>query len=320
MILRLVWGLLLLSSSMFATNMHPVLTINKKFVPLEQANTVCPYTTSIFALDMLKSTKKETAKLEVKKFILWYVSHTNKLDNYGLSGTIYDYEILLNGQEKSLQSYDSADGYAGMFLYLVREYYSVTKDKELIKTIFPTLKDMAYLIYHLKDSDGLTVALAKKDYDTKFLMDNVESYIGIESYIYLAKVIDTKTMEYTSLKDELKNAILNILYDEKSGLFYWAKDGDVLYKSSQNVFYPDMFAQIHLLAFFGKNISKQKVEDIWYKILSMLDKRSNEDDSAPIKSIFNHIKNIFSDESHKFSMEQFIIFGWARAYILKNQI
>jgi len=291
----LIW-IFLINSLMYAsTSAHPALQIQSKFELLQQDNYVSPYIVTIYALELLKH-KDEVEN--VKAFIWWYINHINKSDRYDISGTIYDYSITQKGEEHSLKNYDSADGYAGLFLYLVGQYYELTKDKTFLKTIFPMLKDTIYLIFHLQDKDGLTIALSKSSSKTKYLMDNVESFLGTQAYIDLSQKFGTEDdKRYLGLKETLKQAIFTQLYDPVKRQFYWAKEGKKVFVPSEKIFYPDMFSQIHLLAFFGKYLDRKTSIKLWQRILKF-----------------------YKKEPPCLSMEQLLIFERARTFALKHQL
>jgi len=274
--------------------MHPALHLYSQYHIIQESNAISPYIVTIYALDILENSENTQ---QVADFILWYASHANKLDRFGVSGTIYDYNIDKLGNESSTLQYDSADGYAGLYLYLVYKYYEKTKDKTLVQKIWATLKDDVYLLLHLQDKDGLTKALAGKSYHTKYLMDNVESYLGVKSYCYLARILNKKTDTYLGLQNTIKNGIMNDLYDTDQKRFYWAKDNVHKTIIKNNIFYPDIFAQIHLLAFWGENLEPKVAQKLWHEILEF-----------------------YTIHKPSFAMEQLIIFQWAKAYALSHQL
>jgi hypothetical protein len=226
---------------------------------------------------------------KVRRYILWCIDHTQRCDKWGLSGTIYDYKISKNGVEYSLETYDSADGYAGMFLKLVATYYTITKDKETIENIWPILEEIAYMILYLQEDDGLTRALNKPGYHVKFLMDNVESYIGLLSFIKLAKLMDKQICPiYRNAKKNLFNGIMHKLYNLNNHQLYWAIDGNIKMKAGKNRFYPDVFARIHMVALMKKKLSKKIKNKLW-----------------------NVIQYFMSNYKPYMSSEQKIVYGWA---------
>lgn len=273
---------------------HPALKIHNHYHTLNNKNYISPYITTIYALDILREGGNTQ---QIADYILWYSNRANKLDVYGVSGTIYDLSIDRNGTEHPLDTYDSADGYAGLYLYLVAQYYQKTKDIKLLKTIWHTLKDDIYLILHLQDKDGLTKALAPKNYSTKFLMDNIEAYIGVKSFLYLSKEISIDSTLYNGLKNTLKSAILHELYNNISKEFYWAKDKSKRTLANRNIFYPDIFIKVHLLAFWGDELDIGISKKLWQDILYF-----------------------FNKNKPALGMEQAIIFNWAKSFAIKNNL
>lgn len=293
---------------------HPALTIDGKFEVFDEPKVVSPYITSVYAIDLLEHGGHVA---EVRSFILWYIAHLNRSDIYGVSGSIYDYLVDPKTQkEKSLQQYDSADGYAGMFLYLLKRYYEMSGDRKLIEKVYSRLKDVVYLIYYLRDpKDSLTYALPKKDYRTKYLMDNVESWIGVDAYISLSEVLgkgkEEEVEAYRVFRNELGHSIVKYLYDPQNGLFHWAKEGNETSGSTETKFYPDIFAQIHLLAFFGKEIDREKRVLLWQKIKRFILKKGDD---------MELFRPVSEDEEGVMAMEQIIIFEWAKAFALTNNL
>lgn len=290
---------------------HPVIAIDGKFEQARKEWIVSPYITTIYALELLNVDGYQS---EVKAFILWYVAHINRSDRYGVSGTIYDYRIECKSVKAySLDSYDSADGYAGLFLYLLKRYYEESGDMRLLRQIFPSLKDTAYLIYYLHDPvDDLTKAMPGKKYHTKYLMDNVESWLGIDAYITLSKILgmQKEAQRYLSFRNELKSAILNEFFRKRSP-FSWAKEGSIYHKIRDDRFYPDLFAQIHLLALWGKELDRETAQHIWKNIKAFIGSHSEENGVC------------FYDETNvktKVTMEQLILFEWAKRFALEYHL
>lgn len=221
---------------------HPALAIMGQFQTIDHDSDqeVIPYTVNIMAIYLLK--KGENIK-DIHQYILWYFDHLNYPDSYGLTGTIYDYEIRRNGEERSLNKYDSADSYAATFFLLLYNYYKATGSEKLIKEHKKNLEDMAYVISLLQDEDGLTKAIPGRD--EKYLMDNCESYGGINAYIELSKHFRwDSSAYYEAVKESIKTGIIEQLYDENKKIFCWAVERENKYPSHWMRYYPDAFAQL----------------------------------------------------------------------------
>jgi len=161
---------------------------------------------------------------------------------------MYDYVISKSGHsERSAKTYDSADSYAATYLTMIYEYYKKTKDIKTINYIFPRLKDVAYIIPYLQDSNnGLIKALPNKD--EEYLMDNCEDYEGIKSYLAILKITGNKFGKeynrYRDIKKSIKNAIIKNLFNHRRHNFDWAIIRGKKRYSKWSVYYPDAFAQL----------------------------------------------------------------------------
>jgi hypothetical protein len=136
------------------------------------------------------------------------------------------------------------DGYAGMFLHLLRQYVVKTGDIQLLRDNWAKIDDIAALIPALQDKDGLTWATPR--YRVKYLMDNCESYGGISAYLDLRSLAGREgSLLYRAALIQIRKGILEELLDSGCTPFHWAKVEDgTKSPSSWNRLYPDAFAQI----------------------------------------------------------------------------
>lgn len=222
-------------------------------------NTIEPYIVTILALNEVENGRNLS---QVKQFILWYFSKLNYPDNQGLSGTIYVYTLEGN-QAKSTNKYDSVDGYAGMFLHLLRQYAVKTGDSQILKDNWQKIEDIAALIPGLQEKDGLT--WATPSYKVKYLMDNCESYGGIVAYLELRTLVGLPgSLQYYATSILLRKGIMEHLYQADKRLFNWAivEDGTKS-KSDWDKFYPDSLAQLFPI-YFGLLTDEPAIRDgIW---------------------------------------------------------
>ena len=220
---------------------HPAQAIMQHYAgDLKDQKTVEPYIVSILALNEVENGRNLP---QVKQFIQWYFSKLNYPDLQGLNGTIYVYTMEGN-IERPTRKYDSVDGYAGMFLHLLRQYAVKTGDVQLLRDNWGKIEDIAALIPALQDKDGLTWAMPQ--YRVKYLMDNCESYGGITAYLDMRKMAGLEgNLRYHVALILLQQGILTDLFDTVNASFFWAKveDGGKS-QSSWKQFYPDAFAQI----------------------------------------------------------------------------
>ena len=262
---------------------HPALKISKFFVPIkEDINYINPYILNIQCIDLLD---KSYDPQIIKNYIFWYFKHTNYPDNYGLTGTIYDYTInCKTGEETSTKTYDSVDGYAGTFLFLLYDYYRRTKDIKIIQENRKKIEDIAYLIGFLQDKDGLIWALPDKK--AKYLMDNCEAFGGIKAFNSLFRAMGWNINEYyTKLENSIKNSILTNLYDINNENFYWAKKNDKLFLSNLDTLYPDALSQLFPILYGILKENPCLETKLWHKFTEK-----------------------YSDKSKRFPSEQRIIF------------
>lgn len=187
--------------------------------------------------------------LVIKKWAIWYINHLNKPDNLGISGTIYDYKITGPNQLTPTKDYDSSDSYAATFLTLMRRYYDTTHDEEFLLGIEPEICLISEAIYATRDpEDGLT--FAKKNYKIKYLMDNLEVWVGLKDWAYLLDNLYNKPEQAEKVyKDaDLIKQSLQKMWQGK--YFSFAKDEkSVLFITDTSTFYPDMTAQLMAIAF-----------------------------------------------------------------------
>ena len=217
---------------------HPVRVIYNYEATMPEEMFFTPYEACLFALaDMDKG--KHYA--DVERLLAWYFPRVNKLDKYGVSGTVYDFTLTGN-QEKVVDSYDSVDGYSGVFLYLLNEYYKATGDSKIILANWSKINDIAYTIPFLQQKDGLTIAYT--EYPEEYLMDNCEAYGGIRAYLELAKALKQKIdyKYYAAVANSIQNGIYGYL--PMGNTLAWSKSGLHRNKSNWNTFYPDAYAQI----------------------------------------------------------------------------
>ena len=239
---------------------HPALALMSLYTDeLKCEKVVIPYIVNIIAIYELSGNRHIQ---EVKNYIVWYLNHLNYPDRYGLTCTIYNYEISTSGEEKPTYGYDSVDGYAGTFLYLLNLYHLRTGDKELFNDYWDKIKGIAYLIPYLQKQDGLTIALPEENDHTKYLMDNCEAYAGVLAFQKLSKRTGKKLdLFYADTAENIRKSVLRILYNKERKNFYWAIDDKIRHVSNLSILYPDALAQISPIYFglLDQDIKKKKM-------------------------------------------------------------
>jgi len=224
---------------------HPAVAIAAHYAREgDDLSGINPYIVALFALNEVSH---ERNLGEVREFILWYLKHLNSRDRFGLSGTIDDY-IVADGVERSAGSYDSADGYAGLFLHLVHQYVLKTNDVALVRSHWKEIERIARLLVALQDRKGLTRALPGSS--ARYLMDNCEVYGGLTGYTALrGRLGKRESAEWARVRNAVKRAVIAAFYDRENALFFWALDDGARMASSWSRFYPDAFAQLFPIYF-----------------------------------------------------------------------
>lgn len=225
---------------------NPALSLMKLYwSDLGDHDVINPYTVSILAMNEIGEGRNIAL---VKQFISWYFDSLNEEDKDGLTGTIYDFSVSKDGKIEPTGDYDSVDGYAGAFLHLLKMYYEKTGDKAVLTENWAKIENIAFLISHLQDSDGLTHVSTKKK--VKYLMDNSESYAGASAFVSLIDAAGKGDKKYyEDVRSAIRTGIQEIMYDAKRGNYIWALNGKERFISNLKVFYPDAYANILLFAY-----------------------------------------------------------------------
>ncbi|WP_297454899.1 hypothetical protein [Persephonella sp.] len=227
-------------------NLRPPLNIWKYFSNVKNENYVIPYITTLTAIYLLLEDRIQLN--EVEKYIYWYLDRVNIGDCNGISGTVYDLEITLDGNEKPLNIYDSADGYAGTFLTLTNLYCMKKKDFSIFRNNISKYLHMAYLIVHLRGQNGLTIS--DPQHPENYLMNNLEAYGGLLSACYaLGKISHPDFSYYRKHAVSFNESIWCNFYDLSTGYFYWVIEDEKKYPIDPNKVYPDVYSQIFPVAY-----------------------------------------------------------------------
>ena len=243
---------------------HPALALLDRYHTVNRKAKVgvSPYIINVLAMAQMKI--KGDVSL-VLPYMEWYVSRLAYPDRYGLTGTIYDIEISPDGTERKLLTYDSADSYSATFLMVVREYVRLTGDKAFPLKYAAKLKDVAYNMAYLQDSDGLT--WAKPLRQAKYLMDNCEVYGGLNAYIELAQICGWDSAYYEVVRKGLLIGLEKSLYDADKGVFHWAIDRLKKYPSDWTRFYPDGLAQMFPALYELPFLTVEARKALWNRFL-----------------------------------------------------
>lgn len=185
-------------------------------------------------LKLAEYSKEQKYLAAVKKWILFWAEKQNKQpDRFGLVGTFYDYIYDIKTEKYFYRifgaenlanqggpGYDSTDAYPSMFLYVIHQYFELTKDEKLLYDLKPTIILAANSILYTKSKNNLTFAHPNWPYI--YMMDETETYAGLVSAANLFEILKEKELKkyYMDEAMDLKNGILN-LWDELNGYFIW---------------------------------------------------------------------------------------------------
>jgi len=266
-------------------SVHPVFDIMKQYTSVDAPEIdIIPYTVNLMAIDLLKKNSKVT---QVKAYIDWYLSHLNYPDKYGATGSIYDYKIFADGNEKSLETFDSVDSYAATFIMLIDRYFTITGNRSFIELNRKKLEDIIYLVPFLRDTDGLTFAIPGIPH--KYLMDNCEAYGGVVSFVNLAGKMNWDILPfYQALRSDFYNSIRQQFPDPDNIMYFWSIETDYKTASSWSNFYPDSYAQL-------------------FPILYGL-----EPDSAQRKRLWEIFNRRHEEQLEQLPVEQKIVYDWTQ--------
>jgi hypothetical protein len=220
---------------------HPAVEMARLFEPIPASSYHAkPYFLNLYGIALLRHGFNPGLVVD---YLEWYFASLNYPDHHGLTGSIYDRDILPGGRESPLASYDSVDSYAATFLVLLRDYYVRTSDRARLERHRPRIADIAYLLVFLQDRDGLVRAVP--DSDAKYLMDNCEVYAGLLAYADLAGRLGwDDPRRFREAAGHVRRAVLEELFDPQRRVFAWAKAGGRPQPSHWETFYPDALAQL----------------------------------------------------------------------------
>ena len=197
-----------------------------------------------------------------RRYILWYIAHMNRPDRFGLSGTVYDYELSSDGLRPTY-SYDSADGYAATFLSLVARYLDVSGDKDFVSANLEAIDLAARVLLRLQDGDGLV--MVAPDSRTKYLMDNCEAFRGLKDWAAVLASLDQpqRASQYSEAAERIREGIEKVLYNPSSGRYAYSLSWLGRRFPNPQKWYPDAVSQLDVIAFGILDPADPKALKIW---------------------------------------------------------
>ena len=240
--------------------LHPALDITSLQEPLDAGlERVNPYFASLYAEDYLR---RGGDPARVRTFLQWYLDSLNYPDRHGLTGTIDDMNVEPGGRMARTGDYDSADGYAAVFLVLLESYERRSGDAAFCHDNRKRIEDIAWLLLHLQDPDGLL--RAHPGTDARYLMDNCEAYGGLVAYDDLMRRLEwNQGPRYREAAETVRRAVINLLGTSGDEPFHWADVAGHLHPSDWSRFYPDALAQVFPILYGVVDVDSPTAVRLW---------------------------------------------------------
>lgn len=215
---------------------------------------VHPYEANLGARAMLAAGPRYLPM--VRRYLSWYLTHLNRPDTFGVTGTVYDHDYdpvtcvgryQASPQTGAVPKYDSTDAYAGTFLTLVAEYARADPaGHDFLRSpeVGDALRVVAEVVGRTRGPSGLSSATP--GYHAEYLLDNVEAQRGIEDYSWLLRTVlddrpaaDLRAAEAAAVRE----AIESVLWagSRTPGMYGWAADR---LEPTWDVWFPDSVAQL----------------------------------------------------------------------------
>ncbi len=265
--------LLLLAGCAAGPQRHAALAVVARFEPVGPSpQLVRPYFANLYAVSLCRHGRHLD---EVARYIDWYLDHLNGGERDGLPGTIDDYLVHHGNRERTQETYDSADGYAGTFLILLDEYEQASGDDGRLLGRWEEIRTVAELLLSLQDANGL-VRVSPRD-GTHYLMDNCEAYGGLVAWAALERRLGRDAgPRYLAAAERLRRAIMTRLHDPATHRFHWAESGDVVHASSWDEYYPDALAQIFPVLYGVVPAGEELAGSLWREFAARYDPRKGD--------------------------------------------
>lgn len=197
-----------------------------------------------------------------RRYMTWYLDHLNRPDRFGLTGTIYDYELAEGGWIPTF-GYDSADSYAATFLSLASHYLEKTGDRDFIESSMEDLELVAGVLSALQDRDGLVIVAPGST--TKYLMDNCEAYRGLSDWAeaLLLMGLPERASAYGDAAEKIRGGIERVLYSPVRGQYAHTLSWYGKRFPKAGKWYPDAVSQLDLITTGVLRTDDQKAYRIW---------------------------------------------------------
>ncbi|TNJ61953.1 discoidin domain-containing protein [Paenibacillus hemerocallicola] len=223
-----------------------------------------PYQSNLAVLGMLEHPSADNLAA-AKKWIGWYIGHTNAPDYNGVTGTVYvHYAKVSDGTEVHCGKYDSSDSYAATFMSVLKKYAESGGDTSYLITHRTAIETIADAMTATLTGDGLT--WAKPDYKIKYLMDNSEVYDGYGSIAWLEQNVfgdAAKSADYASKQTGVQNGIETLLWQPAADKYkhYYYTSPSV--STNWTTFYADATSQLWPMMFGVISPASTRASDLY---------------------------------------------------------
>jgi hypothetical protein len=203
---------------------------------------IMPYYSNLAAIGLARAANPVYYP-KIKDWMQWYIGHLNYPDKWGLSCTIYDYNVS-GSTETATNDADSTDSYAATFASLAWAYWQTDDPtaQNYVRSLRYALDCIGGVIVQTQQGNGLT--WAKPDYQIQYLMDNCEVYKGLRDLanIFEYAFNDTTGRDwYNSYAEKAFNGIRTVLWDAAHNNYLTYAGAP---PTNWSVWYPDSTAQL----------------------------------------------------------------------------
>lgn len=221
----------------------------------EGENLLIPYFSNFAAMGLCGAyifTGEEKYLRSADAWLDWYARHINP------DGTIYDYK----GPPSNLKptgDYDSSDAYAGTFITAVWSRYLAKPDEAFLKRLYRAIKKAVAGIKLTLQTDHLT--FAKPTHPVKYLMDNVETWQGLNDAGMISRVLGHKEDEehYNSLASSMLRSLEDKFWDQENGCYSWAIYVGGTKSRGLKRWYPEQMANLMAIAWLPSSPKRKEL-------------------------------------------------------------
>lgn len=177
----------------------------------------------------------------VRSWMRWYIGHLNQRDVWGLTGTVYVYNVADSATAASRDNADSTDAYAATFLSVAFNAWQRGDDvtRSFVRSLMPQLDEVASVEAQTFQPNGLT--WAKPSYRVEYLEDNCQVYRGLADYATLLAAVGDKSgsARYAREAQTIYNAIQSVLWvpSRNEYAFFVNEKGKLVFATPKTAWY-----------------------------------------------------------------------------------